>query len=84
MTGEWSLAATGREGASPLFYQNHLRHTDDLHATALSLPGLDHEKLTCRCAGRNFRLTHVYGKVAKENCQHLPAPPRAGKALRAG
>ena len=67
MTVECSLAATGREGASPLFYQNHLRrHTDDLHATALSLLGLDHEKLTYRYAGRNFRLTDVYGKIAKD------------------
>ena len=38
----------------------------DLHATALSLLGLDYKRLTYRYAGRNFRLTDVYGKVAKE------------------
>jgi hypothetical protein len=36
----------------------------DLHATVLHLLGLDHEKLTYRYAGRDFRLTDVYGKVA--------------------
>ncbi len=37
----------------------------DLHATILHLLGLDHEQLTFRHAGRDFRLTDVYGKVAK-------------------
>ena len=41
-------------------------HTHDLHATALHLLGLDHTKLTYRYAGRDFRLTDVYGKVVKE------------------
>ena len=40
-------------------------HTHDWHATILHLLGLDHEKLTYRYAGRNFRLTNVAGKVAK-------------------
>ena len=40
--------------------------THDLHATILHLLGLDHEKLTYRYAGRDFRLTDVYGDVAKE------------------
>jgi hypothetical protein len=35
----------------------------DLHATVLHLLGLDHEKLTYRYAGRDFRLTDVYGNV---------------------
>jgi hypothetical protein len=35
----------------------------DLHATILHLLGLDHEKLTYRYAGRDFRLTDIYGKV---------------------
>lgn len=35
----------------------------DLHATILHLMGLDHEKLTYRYAGRDFRLTDVYGQV---------------------
>jgi uncharacterized protein (DUF1501 family) len=38
-------------------------HLHDLHATMLYLLGLDHEKLTYRYAGRDFRLTDVYGKV---------------------
>jgi hypothetical protein len=41
-------------------------HTMDLHATLLALMGLDHEKLTYRYAGRNFRLTDVAGQVATE------------------
>ncbi|MEC9002467.1 MAG: DUF1501 domain-containing protein [Planctomycetota bacterium] len=40
-------------------------HTHDLHATMLHLLGLDHEKLTYRYAGRDFRLTDVYGNVVK-------------------
>ncbi|MCO6455336.1 MAG: DUF1501 domain-containing protein [Pirellulaceae bacterium] len=39
-------------------------HVHDLHATLLHLLGLDHEKLTYRYAGRDFRLTDVAGKVA--------------------
>ena len=41
-------------------------HTTDLHATLLALMGLDHEKLTYRYAGRDFRLTDVKGHVVKE------------------
>jgi len=41
-------------------------HIHDWHATVLALMGLDHEKLTYRYAGRDFRLTDVYGTVAKE------------------
>lgn len=41
-------------------------HTNDLHATLLALMGLDHEKLTFRYAGRDFRLTDVAGQVVKE------------------
>ena len=40
--------------------------TQDLHATILELLGLDHEALTYRYAGRDFRLTNVSGKVARE------------------
>ena len=40
-------------------------HVHDLHATALHLLGLDHERLTFRYAGRDFRLTDVEGRVAK-------------------
>ena len=35
----------------------------DLHATMLHLLGLDHLRLTYRYAGRDFRLTDVYGEV---------------------
>lgn len=38
-------------------------HIHDLHATLLHLLGLDHERLTYRYAGRDFRLTDVYGDV---------------------
>ena len=41
-------------------------HMHDLHATMLWLLGLDHEKLTYRYAGRDFRLTDVYGRVVRE------------------
>ncbi len=39
-------------------------HVHDLHATLLHLLGLDHERLTYRYAGRDFRLTDVSGSVA--------------------
>ena len=38
-------------------------HVNDLHATILHLMGIDHEKLTYRFQGRDFRLTDVHGKV---------------------
>jgi hypothetical protein len=38
-------------------------HVHDLHATVLHLLGLDHERLTYRYSGRDFRLTDVHGKV---------------------
>ena len=41
-------------------------HVHDLHATILHLLGFDHERLTYRYAGRDFRLTDVHGKVVKE------------------
>jgi arylsulfatase A-like enzyme len=41
-------------------------HVHDLHATLLWLMGMDHEKLTYRYGGRDYRLTDVYGKVVKE------------------
>jgi arylsulfatase A-like enzyme len=41
-------------------------HVHDLHATILHLLGLDHERLTYRYSGRDFRLTDVYGKVVRE------------------
>jgi hypothetical protein len=41
-------------------------HMHDMHATILHLLGLDHEQLTFRHAGRDFRLTDVHGRVVKE------------------
>src|SRR5262245_23774071 len=41
-------------------------HVHDLHATLLHLMGLDHEKLTFRYSGRDFRLTDVHGNVVHE------------------
>jgi len=41
-------------------------HVHDLHATILHLLGFDHEKLTYRFQGRDFRLTDVHGQVVKE------------------
>lgn len=40
-------------------------HVHDLHATILHLLGFDHEQLTYRFAGRDFRLTDVHGRVVK-------------------
>jgi hypothetical protein len=41
-------------------------HVHDFHATVLHLLGLDHEKLTYRHAGRDFRLTDVHGRIVKD------------------
>jgi uncharacterized protein (DUF1501 family) len=41
-------------------------HVHDLQATILNQLGLDHERLTFRYAGRDFRLTDVHGKVVRE------------------
>ena len=41
-------------------------HVHDLHATILHQMGLDHERLTYRYAGRDFRLTDVHGQVVRE------------------
>ena len=41
-------------------------HMHDMHATILHLLGLDHEQLTFRHAGRDFRLTDIHGRVVNE------------------
>jgi hypothetical protein len=41
-------------------------HIHDFHATVLHLLGLDHERLTYRYSGRDFRLTDVAGVVAQK------------------
>jgi hypothetical protein len=48
------------------FAQDNKVHMHDLHATILHILGINHEKLTYRYAGRDFRLTDVYGEVVKE------------------
>ncbi|MBN8605090.1 MAG: DUF1501 domain-containing protein [Planctomycetes bacterium] len=45
-------------------------HTHDLHATMLHTLGLDHEKLTYRHAGRDYRLTDIAGKVVRPILQN--------------
>jgi hypothetical protein len=40
-------------------------HVNDFHATILHLMGLDHERLTYRHSGRDFRLTDVAGDVVR-------------------
>ena len=41
-------------------------HVHDLHATLLHQLGLDHERLTVRFQGRDFRLTDVHGRIVKD------------------
>jgi hypothetical protein len=61
--GGMRYGATDEHGVSAVENKMHIH---DLHATILYLLGLDHEKLTYRYSGRDFRLTDVYGNVAKE------------------
>jgi len=56
--GGFSYGATDEYGAEAVEDKCHIH---DWHATILHLLGLDHERLTYRYAGRNFRLTDVYG-----------------------
>jgi hypothetical protein len=58
-----TYGATDDFGYRPIEGRVHLY---DLHATLLHLLGLDHERLTHRHAGRDFRLTDVYGNVVEE------------------
>jgi hypothetical protein len=56
-------------GATDVFGMNAVEnrvHVHDLHATILSQLGLDHEKLTYRYSGRDFRLTDVHGRVVRD------------------
>lgn len=48
------------------YAQENKVHMHDLHATLLWLLGLDHKRLTYRFAGRDFRLTDVYGNVVHD------------------
>ena len=58
--GGMTYGATDEIGARAVENKVHIH---DLHATILRLLGFDHEKLTYRYNGRDFRLTDVYGKV---------------------
>jgi len=61
--GGVSYGATDRFGLTAV--ENRV-HVHDLHATILHLMGLDHEKLTYRYSGRDYRLTDVHGHVVKD------------------
>ena len=61
--GGFSFGATDEFGMRAV--ENRM-HVHDLHATILHLMGLDHERLTFRHSGRDFRLTDVAGKVAHD------------------
>jgi uncharacterized protein (DUF1501 family) len=45
---------------------NNKVHVHDLHATILHLLGIDHQRLTYRYSGRDYRLTDVFGKVVQD------------------
>lgn len=61
--GGFSFGATDEHGYEAVAGKCHIH---DWHATILHLMGLDHKRLTYRYAGRDFRLTDVYGNVLKE------------------
>jgi hypothetical protein len=61
--GGMSYGATDRFGLAAVENRTHVH---DLHATILHLMGLDHEKLTYRYSGRDFRLTDVHGHVIQD------------------
>ncbi len=61
--GGFSHGATDDYG---FYAERNKMHIHDVHATILHLLGIDHEKLTYRYSGRDFRLTDVFGHVAKE------------------
>jgi len=61
--GGYRYGATDEFGMRAVEKRTHVR---DLHATVLHLMGLDHEQLTYRYSGRDFRLTDVGGQVIDE------------------
>ncbi|QDV40261.1 hypothetical protein Enr13x_00670 [Stieleria neptunia] len=61
--GGFSYGATDEHGFEAV---ENKCHVHDWHATVLHLLGLDHTRLTYRYAGRDFRLTDVYGNVATD------------------
>ncbi len=61
--GGLSFGATDNFGMRAL---DNRVHVHDLHATVLHLMGLDHERLTYRYSGRDYRLTDVSGRVIRD------------------
>ncbi len=61
--GGMTYGATDEHGVAAVMNRMHFH---DLHATILHLLGLDHEALTYQYAGRDFRLTNIYGEVAHD------------------
>ena len=61
--GGMRYGATDEHGIAAVENKMHIH---DLHATMLHLLGLNHEKLTYRYSGRDFKLTELGGNVAKE------------------
>ncbi|GIW79104.1 MAG: sulfatase [Gemmatales bacterium] len=61
--GGFSYGATDEFG---YYAEDGKVHIHDLHATILYLLGLDHERLTYRYAGRDFRLTDIYGRIVHD------------------
>jgi hypothetical protein len=61
--GGLTLGETDDFGYQPVSEAIHLH---DMHATMMHLLGIDHERLTYRQSGRDFRLTDVFGRVVRE------------------
>ena len=61
-----AASATARATTTACSVAANEVHIHDFHATILHLLGLDHERLTYRHAGRDFRLTDVAGRVVRE------------------
>jgi arylsulfatase A-like enzyme len=61
--GGYAHGASDETGSAPA---EHPVHVHDFHATILHLLGMDHERLTFRYAGRDFRLTDVHGNVVRD------------------
>ena len=61
--GDTSYGATDELGYNAV---ENIFHVHDLHATMLHLLGVQHERLTFRSQGRDFRLTDVHGRIVQE------------------
>ncbi len=61
--GGYTYGATDDYGYAPV---HNAVHMHDLHATLLYALGIDHEQLTFRHAGRDFRLTDVHGNIVRD------------------